>query len=160
MADFLEDAKLEWAALVAGAWPEVIAPADEAGLVRGIYLAEHAEDLPLDQIEPPYAVISIPDWPRELWAFDALTFEPIVSFYYILEAQGPTTEVRAQLALLRELLLPEAPSPGILEMSQVMDILMESTSRDIPLNQALRERGAQMQAGMVSARIIVERPLV
>jgi hypothetical protein len=156
--DWTESVKDEWAALVVAAWPEVIPSPTDPELVRGVYIAEHVENIPLDKIEPPYAVISIPDWPREMWATDALTFEPIVEFYYVMRGQGSTAPMRNQMALLRDLLYPDPPGSGLLELSQVLEIVMFSTSRSVPLNDALKRRGAPAMAGMISARILGEKP--
>ena len=129
--------------VISAAWPDVDAD--------GIFEAEHLDLMPVEDLTPPYAVISVSSMPKnDDWAVDTLAYQPVVDIYIVEAVSGPRSGIRARLEVLRDALWTTP-----LAFGQVMDIPLLDWSSDIEMNSLLAGKSLSQRVGKLQVDVLV-----
>lgn len=147
MSAYLDNLYSALRTVINQAWPDVTPD--------GIYEADHLDMMPVQDLTPPYAVISITSLPQtDEWAVDTLDYLPLIDIYVVENVSGPRSPIRAKLETLRDLLWATPLTYG-----QVMGIPLLDWSTGIEINRLLAAKSLSQRAGRVQASVLVGETL-
>lgn len=144
MAAYLENLYSALRTVIAAEWTDVPD--------NGIWEAEHAEQIPWEDLTPPYAVIAMAEMPEEDVGLANLAYAIPCEIYYVSEVKGHSSSIRAKLETLRSYLWNPA---NTLSTGQVWDIPELTWSRTLEPNVIFQQKRMKHRAGRVRVVCLV-----